>query len=153
VRFPILGAKEWAGQISSIETQINSITHTLQFRVSLDLEGASVPGGISALVTLDLEPVEDVLLVPREAVIVTGKEARVILALGEGRFQPRQVEAEDLGEDEIVIRGGLQEGDQVVVSAQFLLDSEANLQAGLRRLTGQRSEMSKMPEMSEGATQ
>lgn len=153
VRFPILGAKEWAGQISSIETQINSITHTLQFRVSLDLEGASVPGGISALVTLDLEPVEDVLLVPREAVIVTGKEARVILAPGEGRFQPRQVEAEDLGEDEIVIRSGLQEGDQVVVSAQFLLDSEANLQAGLRRLTGQRSEMSKMPEMSEGAAQ
>jgi Cu(I)/Ag(I) efflux system membrane fusion protein len=77
----------------------------------------------------------------------------VILAQGEGRFQPRRVEAEDLGEDEIVIRSGLQEGDQVVVSAQFLLDSEANLQAGLRRLTGQRSEMSKMPEMSEGATQ
>jgi Cu(I)/Ag(I) efflux system membrane fusion protein len=46
------------------------------------------------------------------------------------------VEAEDLGEDDMVIRSGLQEGDRVVVSAQFLLDSEANLQAGLSRLTG-----------------
>jgi hypothetical protein len=46
------------------------------------------------------------------------------------------VDAEDLGEDEMVIHSGLQEGDQVVVSAQFLLDSEANLQAGLSRLTG-----------------
>jgi Cu(I)/Ag(I) efflux system membrane fusion protein len=59
-----------------------------------------------------------------------------MIAQGGGRFQQRAVEAEDLGEDEIVIRSGLQEGDRVVVSAQFLLDSEANVQAGLRRLTG-----------------
>ena len=49
------------------------------------------------------------------------------------------MEAEDLGEDEIVIRSGLDEGERVVVSAQFLLDSEANLQAGLRRLSGRQT--------------
>lgn len=150
VRFPHLGAKEWTGTVSTVETQVNPTTRTLQFRVTLDLEGASVPGGMTALVTLEVEPVVDALLVPRDAVILTGKGARVILAQGEGRFQPREVEAEDLGGEEMVIRSGLEEGDQVVVSAQFLLDSEANLQAGLRRLKGQRSEA---PAASGGAVQ
>jgi Cu(I)/Ag(I) efflux system membrane fusion protein len=138
VRFATLGAKEWTGTVSSLEGQINPLTRSLQFRIAIDLQGASVPGGMSALVTVDLEPVPDVLLVPREAVILTGKGARVVLAREGGRFEPRAVDAEDLGGDEIVIRSGLDEGDLVVVSSQFLLDSEANLQAGLRRLTGER---------------
>lgn len=135
VRFPGLGAREWEGTVTSLETQISQTTRTLAFRVSVDLEGDSIVSGATALVTLELDPLPDVLLVPREAVILTGKGARVIVARDGGRFQPREVQAEDLGEDEIVIRSGLEEGDRVVVSAQFLLDSEANLQAGLRRLT------------------
>jgi multidrug efflux pump subunit AcrA (membrane-fusion protein) len=150
VRFPSLGAKEWTGTVSGVETQVSPLTRTLQFRVSVDLEGASVTGGMSALVTLEVDPVADVLLVPREAVILTGTGARVVVAQGEGRFQPREVEAEDLGEDEILIRSGLAEGERVVVSAQFLLDSEANLQAGLRRLGAERPEVEAM---SEGAAQ
>lgn len=146
VRFPYLGAKAWTGTVSTVETQVNPNTRTLQFRVSVDLEGASVPGGITALVTLEVDPVTDVLLVPREAVILTGKGAHVILAKGEGRFQPREVEAEDLGGDEMVIRSGLQEGDQVVVSAQFLLDSEASLRAGLSRLAGGQPEVTAISE-------
>jgi hypothetical protein len=136
VRFPNLGAREWKGTVTSLETQISLTTHTLQFRVSVDSEGAYVPGGMTAIVTVEVDPIPDVLLVPREAVIVTGTGARVMLALGGGRFQQRAVDAEDIGEPEIVIRSGLHEGEQVVVSAQFLLDSEANLQAGLMRLTG-----------------
>jgi len=146
VRFATLGAKEWTGTVSSLEGQINPLTRSLQFRIAIDLQGASVPGGMSALVTVDLEPVPDVLLVPREAVILTGKGARVVLAREGGRFEPRAVDAEDLGGDEIVIRSGLDEGDLVVVSSQFLLDSEANLQAGLRRLTGERPADGAVPE-------
>ncbi len=136
VRFPGLGTTEWTGTVSSLENQISQTTHTFQFRVSVDTEGTSVPGGMTAVVTLEAEPLAGVLLIPRAAVIQTGKGARVVVALGGGRFAQRAVEAEDLGEDEMVIHSGLQEGERVVVSAQFLLDSEANLQAGLRRLTG-----------------
>ena len=135
IRFPGLGTREWTGKVGSLETQISQTTHTLQFRVMADNEGTPVPGGMAAIVTLAVEPVTDVLLVPREAVILTGKGARVIVALGGGRFQPRVVTVEDFGEDEILIHSGLREGEEVVVSAQFLLDSEANLQAGLRRLS------------------
>jgi Cu(I)/Ag(I) efflux system membrane fusion protein len=60
-----------------------------------------------------------------------------MVARGGGRFEQREVDAEDFGEDQIIIRTGLQEGERVVVSAQFLLDSEANLQAGLKRLSDQ----------------
>jgi multidrug efflux pump subunit AcrA (membrane-fusion protein) len=139
VSIPGLGAREWTGTVSSLETQVSQTTHTFQFRVLVDNEGASVPGGMTAVVRLESEPVVDALLVPREAVIVTGKGARVIVALDGGRFQQRKVDAEDLGEDEILIRSGLREGERVVVSAQFLLDSEANLQAGLMRLTNQQA--------------
>ena len=150
VHFPGLSGQEWTGTVTGVETQISPTTRTLQFRVSVDLQGAFVPGGMTVLVTLEADPVADVLLVPREAVIATGKGARVILARGRGRFQPRGVTAEDIGEEEIVIRSGLQEGDRVVVSAQFLLDSEANLQAGLQRLT---SEHPRSEAVSEGAMQ
>jgi Cu(I)/Ag(I) efflux system membrane fusion protein len=136
VRFPGLGSTQWTGTVSSLENQISQTTHTFQFRVSVDTQGTSVPGGMTAVVTLEAEPLADVLLIPRDAVIQTGKGARVIVAQGGGRFAQRVVDAEDLGEDEMVIHSGLQEGDQVVVSAQFLLDSEASLQAGLSRLTG-----------------
>ncbi len=136
VSFPNLGARQWMGEVTSLESQISQNTHTLQFRVSIDNdEGVYVPGGMTAVVRLEVDPLPDVLLVPREAVIVTGKGARVVLALGDGRFQPREVDAEDFGEDQIVIHSGLEEGERVVVSAQFLLDSEASLQAGLRRIT------------------
>lgn len=139
VRLPSLGSREWGGTVTSIETQINPSTHTLQFRVSVDAEGAQVPAGATAMVSVTVDTVADVLLVPREAVIVTGKGTRVVVAQGGGRFQPRAVAAEDFGGEELVIRAGLEEGEPVVVSAQFLLDSEANLQAGLKRLSGGRT--------------
>ena len=136
VRFPSLGAREWTGTLTSLESQVSQTTHTLPIRVSVEHEGASIPGGMTAIITVAVDPVTDVLLVPREAVIETGQGARVVVALEGGQFQPREVQAEDLGEDEVVIRSGLREGEWVVVSAQFLLDSEANLQTGLMRLGG-----------------
>jgi len=145
IRFPSLGAKEWSGVVDQLEANINLTTHTLQFRVSIDLQGEMIPAGMAAVVEVILDPVVDELLVPRDAVILSGKGARVILALDGGRFQPREVTIEDAGEDEIVIHSGLEEGDRVVVAAQFLLDSEANLQAGLRRLASARSETEAAP--------
>lgn len=97
VRFPSLGAREWRGLVDVLEAQINLSSHTLQFRVSIDLEGVEIPGGTTAVVTVEVDPEPDVLLVPREAVILTGKGARVILARDGGSFQPRPVEIDDLG--------------------------------------------------------
>lgn len=136
VRFTGRGPRIWKGRVESVDPQVNQGTHTLQFRVAVEVEPGTVIPGTSARVRLAVDPVEDVLLIPREALIVTARAGRVVLDLGDGRFAVREVEAEDLGEPQVIIRSGLAEGDAVVVSGQFLLDSEASLQAGLRRLEG-----------------
>ena len=74
------------------------------------------------------------VLVPSEAVIRTGERSLVVLAEGEGKFRQQDVELgmETGGSSEI--RKGLKPGDKVVLSGQFLIDSEASLKAGLARL-------------------
>jgi len=66
--------------------------------------------------------------------IRSGTDDRVVVALGEGRFQPRRVVPGLESGERVAILDGLAAGEEVVVSGQFLLDSEANLRAGLRRL-------------------
>jgi Cu(I)/Ag(I) efflux system membrane fusion protein len=87
-----------------------------------------------ATVNIYAGPKKDVLSIPREALIKTGDGQRVIVALGEGRFKPREVIAGIESGDFVEIRHGLKEGDRVVTSAQFLIDSEANLKASFDRM-------------------
>jgi Cu(I)/Ag(I) efflux system membrane fusion protein len=75
--------------------------------------------------------------IPRSALIRSGTEERVVVALGDGRFAPRRVVAGAESGERIAIREGLAAGENVVVAGQFLLDSEANLRAGLGRLGGE----------------
>jgi Cu(I)/Ag(I) efflux system membrane fusion protein len=67
-------------------------------------------------------------------VIRTGRDARVVLALGQGRFATRPVETGLESGDRIAIRSGLAAGEAVVVSGQFLIDSESSVRASLARL-------------------
>jgi len=73
------------------------------------------------------------LKVPREALIVTGRRESVILDRGNGHFQPVDVVSGMRSGDEVEIKSGLKEGEKVVVSGQFLIDSEANLRASFAR--------------------
>ena len=87
-----------------------------------------------AHVTIYGEPIMGVLSIPRAALIRDGNEQRVILALGGGRFRARPVVAGIESGDRMEIKSGLDEGDAVVVSAQFLIDSESSLKASLQRM-------------------
>ena len=80
---------------------------------------------------------QDALLVPTEAVIRTGKRTVVIGAEGEGRFRPAEVTLGPEHEGTIVILSGIEEGQQVVTSGQFLIDSEASLRGAYQRLEGE----------------
>ena len=82
----------------------------------------------------------DKVVIPREALIRTGRTERVILALGDGRYQPAQVvSGREIGDD-IEILSGLAAGERIVVSSQFLLDSEASLRGTMLRLTAGQDE-------------
>lgn len=114
------------GRIAAILPEAQADSRTLTVRIELPNRGARLRPGMFASVSLGGRPAS-VLLVPSEAVIRTGKRDLVMLALAEGRYRPAEVrvgrEAGDLSE----IVAGLDEGEKVVASGQFLIDSEASL--------------------------
>jgi len=85
-------------------------------------------------VEIDGIPKLNVLTVPREAVIRAGQGDRVILSLGNGRFRPQIVQTGVASGSRIEILSGLNSGEMVVTSGQFLLDSEANGEQAFARL-------------------
>ena len=134
VRFPSQPGEPIPGRVEYVYPELNMETRTVRARIVLDAPPQDVRPNMLATVSLVTADGEPVLHVPRNAVIRNGARDRVVVALGDGRFASRNVVAGAEGGDRIAIREGLQEGDRVVVAAQFLLDSEANLGAGLDRL-------------------
>jgi Cu(I)/Ag(I) efflux system membrane fusion protein len=122
------------GRVEYVYPELNMETRTVRARIVLDAPPQDVRPNMLATVSLVAADGEPVLHIPRSALIRNGTRDRVVVALGAGRFTSRNVVAGAEGGDRITIREGLQEGDRVVVAAQFLLDSEANLGAGLDRL-------------------
>jgi Cu(I)/Ag(I) efflux system membrane fusion protein len=122
------------GKVGAILPEVNAATRTLKARIELaNPSGQLVPGMFASI---RLTPVSraPALLVPSEAVIQTGTRSVVMVVAGEGRFAPVDVEtgAESGGMTEI--RKGLEAGQKVVVSGQFLLDSEASLRGAAARM-------------------
>jgi Cu(I)/Ag(I) efflux system membrane fusion protein len=79
-------------------------------------------------------PRDDIIVIPLEALIRTGREERVVISLGEGRFVSRSVTAGMESGDWVEIIRGIEPGDKVVTSGQFLIDSEASLKASMTRM-------------------
>jgi len=122
------------GRVGAILPEVNAATRTLRTRIELANPGARLKPGMFATLVFAGEPSAPSVLVPSEAVIRTGERTFVILDLGEGRFRAAAVEpgAEAGGLSEI--RKGINPGDRVVLSGQFLIDSEASLSATIARL-------------------
>ena len=122
------------GKVQAILPEVNSATRTLKARLELANPGARlVPGMFVSMQFMGMQAQKS-LLVPTEAVIQTGKRTVVILAEENGRFSPVDVQPglESGGQTEI--KRGLQAGQRVVVSSQFLIDSEASLKGVEARL-------------------
>jgi Cu(I)/Ag(I) efflux system membrane fusion protein len=122
------------GSVDFIYPTVDMKTRNLKVRLRFpNLQGHLKPGMYADVVIYGGKK-GGVLTVPREAVIRESQKARVILALGDGRFQPRDVRTGIETSDRVEILEGLAEGDVVVVSAQFLIDSEASRRASLLRM-------------------
>jgi Cu(I)/Ag(I) efflux system membrane fusion protein len=134
IRFPSQPGEPVHGRVEYVYPELSMETRTLRARIALDTPPPDVRPNMLAKVSLLADDGEALLHVPRSALIRNGTRDRVVVALGEGRFVSRNVVAGIEGGDRVAIREGLQEGERVVVAAQFLLDSEANLDAGLDRL-------------------
>jgi Cu(I)/Ag(I) efflux system membrane fusion protein len=136
IHFPSLPGRKVEGKVDYLYPDLDTKTRSLGVRIQLANPGLQFRPGMYANVTLYGGAAALSVLVPTESVIATGKRSIVLLAEGEGRFRPVLVKTgiENNGKTEIL--EGVKAGDQVVVSGQFLIESEANLKGVLARLEG-----------------
>ena len=126
-------SRSFTGTLQEILPQVNAATRTLQARFELDNKaGTMTPGMLLRLQIAGASAAR--LVVPAEAVIRTGTRAVAIVRKDDGRFEPREIQlGADFGET-LEVTAGLSEGEQVVASGQFLVDSEARLRSVLGSL-------------------
>ncbi|MCS4251417.1 efflux RND transporter periplasmic adaptor subunit [Pseudomonas sp. BIGb0164] len=126
-RFVGLPGKTLTGTVSAILPAAALDSRTLQVRVELPNPDGTLRPGMTAQVSLAQSSAQPVLQVPSEALIRTGKRVLVMLAEEGGHYRPVEVHVGAESQDQTAVVSGLQEGQQVVASGQFLLDSEASL--------------------------
>ena len=126
VRLAAFAGETLKARIVSILPEANRDTRTVRVRLELPNPGLRLKAGMSGQIVLT-GTARPALLVPSESVIRTGKQALVYVVDGPGKYHPVQVQLGAEIDDRLVVRDGLTAGQQVVASAQFLIDSEASL--------------------------
>ena len=134
-RTPALTGVVFKGRVAAILPEVNAATRTLKARVELANAGGLLVPGMFASVDFTPSKRAEVLLVPSEAIIQTGQRKLVMVAQDGGRFQPVEIETGMESGGQTEIRKGLDAGQKVVVSGQFLIDSEASLKATATRMS------------------
>jgi Cu(I)/Ag(I) efflux system membrane fusion protein len=131
-RFAAFPGETIAGRVGAVLPEANRDTRTLRVRIELPNPMMRLKAGLFAQVTLP-GTAREALVVPAEAVIRTGRRALAYLSDGPGQFHPVEIDVGEEIDDWIVVRSGLEAGQQVVASSQFLIDSEASLRGVLER--------------------
>ena len=127
--------KIWQGKVEYIYPDLDPKTRTLKVRLRFDNPDEMLKPNMYANIRIFGGPREDAMVIPIEALIRTGREDRVVVSLGDGRFEARTVSAGIESGDFVEILQGIDEGERVVISGQFLIDSEASMRASLTRMS------------------
>ncbi|WP_300320000.1 efflux RND transporter periplasmic adaptor subunit [Idiomarina sp.] len=117
----------WMNNIDYIYPQIDPQTQTLTARVPIDSSIDSLREGLWATGNVELSPVPNALVIPVKSLITTAQNSRVLVQVGNQEFAVKEVKTGLRVGDEVVVKSGLADGEQVVTNGQFLLDSEASL--------------------------
>jgi Cu(I)/Ag(I) efflux system membrane fusion protein len=126
--------RAWRGQVSNIAPTLDSATRTVKVRIDVANQGGALKPDMFGEVVLRVEEGSG-LVVPDSAVIDTGDRRLVFLDRPDGTIEPRAIEVGAKLADGYQVLRGLARGDRVVVSANFLLDSESSLKAALSALS------------------
>jgi membrane fusion protein, copper/silver efflux system len=134
IHFSGIGIHDAEATIDYIYPQLDPVTRSLKVRLKLDNPLKRIKAGMNARVEIFGGPLRNVLVVNSSAVIRGADSDRVVVQTDSGEFAVRRVETGMQAQGKTEILHGLSEGEQVVTSGQFLLDSEASLAGGLGRL-------------------
>ncbi len=137
VELDYLPGETLSGVVDYVYPELDPATRTLKVRLRFDNETRMLRPNMFARVVIRGDAINNIVHVPREAVIRGGTGSRVVIALGDGRFRSQFVLVGIESGDRVAIRRGLEAGDEVVTSAQFLLDSESNIESALQRMEPQ----------------
>lgn len=135
VEIPFAVGTALPGKIAFIYPYLQNETRTIQARIELPNPNLELKPDMYANVRIKTQAMANALAIPENAVLKSGKKQTVFVARGEGRFEPRAVETgitDDAGFVQIL--SGLSEGEVIVVSAQFMLDSESKLREAIEKM-------------------
>ncbi len=131
---PFVPGEQWNGIVDHIYPTVDPKSRTVQVRLAIDNKDRRLKPNMYGSVSLAGSTKPGALSVPEESVIRDGRTNRAIVALGDGRFRPAAIEIGLESDGRVEILAGLNEGELVVTSGQFLIDSEASLNATMLRL-------------------
>jgi len=129
-----LPGKTWQGKVDYIYPTLDAKTRTVKVRLRFKNEDGEFKPNMFAQIAIHTTGDEQVLLIPKEALIRTGNQDRVVLALGEGSFKSVAVSVGRYDSESVEILEGVRDGEKVVSSAQFLLDSESSKSSDFKRM-------------------
>lgn len=132
-----LPGKVFEGRVDFIYPTLDAQTRTAKVRIVLSNPQRLLRPDMHGTVTIQSDARPPQLLVPKSAVLRTGKQDLVILALGEGRFRPQAIKLGGESGEHYAVLSGLKDGEVVVTSAQFLIDSESRLQEAFHKLVSE----------------
>jgi len=122
----------FSGKVALIYPHLNAQTRTARIRIELANPEGLLRAEMYVDATIDTGNSQPMLAIPDNAVLDTGTRQTVLVDMGQGRFEPREVKLGHRGGGYVEIRKGLTEGEPVVTSANFLIDAESNLKAALK---------------------
>jgi len=126
--------KQWLGVVDYIYPVLDPVTRTLRVRLRFENAEHQLKPNMFTNVTIQSSSSEPTVIIPREALIRTQKQDRVVLVKGDGKFKSVAVQVGKKDSESIEILSGILEGDRIVVSAQFLLDSESSKSSDFLRM-------------------
>ena len=142
MRLDYLPGKEVSGKIDFIYPTLDVKTRTVKVRIRVDNQLGEFKPNMFAQVAIHTSDATKALLIPKEALIRTGNQNRVVLALGGGNFKSIAVTVGRFDRDSVEILSGLSEGEEIVSSAQFLFDSESSKTSDFMRMNHEVMNMS-----------
>ena len=135
ITVPAYPGKTWEGKLDYIYPELDPDSRTLRARLVFDNPDFKLKANMFAEVVIYGGPKHDTLVIPSEALIETGERTSVVKMLESGRFQPVDVVTGIQRNGQAEILEGLAEGDEIVISGQFLIDSESSLKASFMRMS------------------